>query len=204
MKNVLYIWSNKEKQEFIEKYFDYASEHLLEFFEAEGANNFTVACRAMDYCLMCCTAAVENLKYVVPNDYLKSPKIKDFLLTPEFKTIVWSWEARNTIAHRYINIRNHEAELMLNDDLLEINGDSLYVTGFFLESVFYRDRKNKLYKEITSQDNLSAYKVLKITIDFWRCTYRYILDLGSVQADLQYEVLWNNYKAKMNEDISVN
>lgn len=200
------IWSNRTRLEIIEKFFGYANEYLDAFSKEESYDN---ACRFLEHFLLFLTSAAQNLidasfTYKPMESVSEKPKKINLLTSPTFDTltqvpdmrsVIWAWEARNTLAHNYISLSSNSAELYINESPFSLScGSTLEINGFFLKEIF--DVRGNCIKPPRGETVVE----LRESLNFWRFTCQYILGNQGLTERVRYMELWSEFnKNKSNQ-----
>lgn len=200
------IWSNHTRLEIIKKFFGYANEYLDAFSKEENYGN---ACRFLEHFLLFLTSAVQNLidasfTYKPRESVSENPKKVNLLVSPKFDTltqvpdmrsVIWAWEARNTVVHNYISFSSNSAELYVNESPFGLScGSTLEINGFFLKEIF------DLSGNCIEPPRGEIVVELRESLNFWRFTCQYILGNQGLTERVSYLVLWSEFnKNKSNQ-----
>lgn len=186
------LWDNPIRQEAIERFFSYSDEYLANFICAseEPIINKNDIQRNIEHFLMFLTTAVQNISDAAQSKtngekLLNVPSYNNNHTDIRMRPVLWTWEARNTLAHRFIEIHKWS------------NTFDLYADGFELEvnGVFLAEVVNDKNKSIEPPE-IPAVTALKYALEFWKFTYQYILKAEQRTCRITYNDLLNEFESQ--------
>lgn len=185
------IWFNKPRKVAVEKLFCYAEEYYLKFKENENSDDIH---RFVEHFLLFLSAAAQNLMDVsfVYVDKCGVASRKKILTTlrcdalryeKKLRPVVWTWYARNLVAHSYCDFAARQVCMDIHID----NFDWV-IDGFYLLDI--QDNNGNLI-EAPSESSASVFRV---SLDFWKFVYQYVLTHTDVTERISYKILWKEFE----------
>lgn len=116
---------------------------------------------------------------------------------PKLDTVLWAWEARNTIAHRYAKVAEpKERTLLVNGMELQVNGSPLGLNPV-LELCEIRKVPNKDKEAIVAHvPSGTALNTLKTALEFWKFVCKQARKPNfQPPKEGQYATLWADYES---------
>jgi hypothetical protein len=174
----------EEQKEAINRFFSYAKEYL-DLINQDQTHDLIN--RNVEHFLIFLTVAVENWMQVVEKNEGKifRPSLKTLEEVEGLHSIVWTWEARKTVAHRFMKYSSGEANLTVNGKVLLVNGKKLKMIGLFLKSV-----KNSV-GNLIDPPNKNSLLVFQEAYEFWFYVFNKWLT-NEIQS-YTYKDLWASF-----------
>ena len=187
------LHSDPEAQDAIGRLFSYADCHLTSL----GQSFEQASIRwALDHFLMTHVAAVQNLMAAAGTNpaggkLLNAPSLDTLKAVPDIAPVLWAWEARNSVAHRYLEFLSGA---LFSGALGGAPIGALAIGGSdtpFLHAVL--DEKGQSIAAPT-QFASNPFGLAVTVLDFWKATYAYVLANPQPGDRYKFTDLWANYK----------
>jgi hypothetical protein len=176
------------RNEAIDRFLNYANEYLQVFNMAVSNSDSNAAYRSLEHFLLFLTAAAQNL---IKSSQGKLPSIqfKAINFEPKLALVLWAWEARNILAHNYVEITRPTANFCVNGCLLGVGSGSLEVGGFFFKDVLDQNGNRIPAPSGSTSDALRA------VLNFWEFSCQKVRDPRYIPPkEKWYAELWALYE----------
>lgn len=178
----------------IEQFLAYADEYYASVERVINEGVVESVYRYLDHFLLFLTAAAQNL---ISRTKLHCITPEALVHQPKLDAVLWAWEARNTIAHRYAKVAEQKERLLeVNGVILELNGMDLALSPTLqlceVSKVLNKD-KQAIVVHVPSG---TALNTLKTALEFWKFVCK---QAGKPNfqppKERQYATLWADYES---------
>lgn len=178
----------------IEQFLAYADEYYASVERALNEGSVESVYRYLDHFLLFLTAAAQNL---ISRTNLHCITPEALVHEPKLDTVLWAWEARNTIAHRYAKVAEPEIPLLFANDMeFQVNGSPLMLNPV-LKLCEIRKVPNKDKETIVVPvPSRTALNTLKTALEFWKFVCKQARKPNfQPPKERQYATLWADYES---------